>query len=226
MSAGRPLLLAGAGGLARETLAAARAANTVAPAWQPLGLLDDDPARHGSEVDGLTVLGPLDLAREHPDAAVLICTGSARDPASRRRIADRLDLPDDRYGTILHPAASIAAGTVLGPGSTMLAGCVVTAPQRIGRHVVAMPQVLLTHDDAVGDYVTMAGRVALAGGVRVAEGAYLGAGALVREGLTIGAWSVVGMGAIVLADVPAGEVWVGVPARRLRRVGSPLEATR
>jgi sugar O-acyltransferase (sialic acid O-acetyltransferase NeuD family) len=216
MSTARPLLLAGAGGLARETLAAARAANTVAPTWQPLGLLDDDPARHGSEVDGLTVLGPLDLARDHPDAAVLICTGSARDPASRRRIADRLDLPDDRYGTVLHPAASIAAGTVLGPGSTMLAGCVVTAPQRIGRHVVAMPQVLLTHDDEVGDYVTMAGRVALAGTVRVGEGAYLGAGALVREGLTVGAWSVVGMGAVVLAAVPPGEVWVGAPARRLR----------
>jgi sugar O-acyltransferase (sialic acid O-acetyltransferase NeuD family) len=220
------LLLVGAGGLARETLAAARAANSVAPVWRPLGMLDDDPARHGSEVDGLTVLGRLELARDYPDAAVVICTGSARDPASRRRIAHRLQLPDDRYGIVVHPAASVAAGTVLGPGSTVLAGCVVTAPQRIGRHVVAMPQVLLTHDDEVGDYVTMAGRVALAGGVRVGEGAYLGAGALVREGLTIGAWSVVGMGAVVLADVPAGEVWVGAPARRLRRVGSPLAATR
>jgi sugar O-acyltransferase (sialic acid O-acetyltransferase NeuD family) len=226
MSARRPLLLVGAGGLARETLAAVRAVNVAAPAWQPLGLLDDDPAQHGSEVDGLTVLGPPEAVAAYPDAAVVICTGSARNPASRRRIADRLGLPDDRYGTVVHPAASIAAGTVLGVGSTLLAGCVVTAPQRIGRHVVAMPQVLFTHDDVVGDYVTLAGRVALAGCVRVGEGGYLGAGALIREGLTIGAWSVVGMGSIVLEDVPAGEVWVGVPARRLRQVGSPLEATR
>jgi sugar O-acyltransferase (sialic acid O-acetyltransferase NeuD family) len=229
MTAARPLLFVGAGGLARETLAAVRAASAAEPAgpvWRPLGLLDDDPARQGSEVDGLTVLGPLEAVHDHPDAAVVICTGSARDPASRRRIAHRLDLPDDRYGTVVHPAASVATGTVLGPGCTLLAGCVVTAPQRVGRHVVAMPQVLLTHDDEVGDFVTMAGRVALAGGVRVGEGAYLGAGALVREGLTIGAWSVLGMGSIVLADVPPGEVWVGVPARRLRQIGSPLEATR
>lgn len=226
MTAARPLLLGGAGGLARETLAAVRAVNAVAPVWQPLGLLDDNPARHGSEVDGLPVLGPLELVGDHPDAAVVICTGSARDPASRRRVVDRLDLPEDRYGTVVHPAASLAVGTGLGAGSVLLAGCVVTAPQQVGRHVVAMPQVLLTHDDVVGDFVTMAGRVALAGGVRVGEGAYLGAGALIREGLTIGAWSVVGMGSIVLEDVPPGEVWVGVPARRLRRMGSPLEATR
>jgi sugar O-acyltransferase (sialic acid O-acetyltransferase NeuD family) len=220
----RPLLLVGAGGLARETLAAVRADRSAAPAWRPLGMLDDDPARHGSEVDGLPVLGPIGAAHDHPDAAVVLCTGSARNPASRLRIAHRLGLPDDRYGTVVHPAASLAAGTELGPGCILLAGCVVTAPQAVGRHVVAMPQVLLTHDDAVGDYVTMAGRVALAGAVRVGEGAYLGAGALVREGLTIGAWSVVGMGAVVLADVPAGEVWVGSPARRLRTVGAPLES--
>jgi sugar O-acyltransferase (sialic acid O-acetyltransferase NeuD family) len=221
----RPLLLVGAGGLARETLAAVRADPSAAPNWRPIGMLDDDPARHGSDVDGLPVLGPIDAARDYSDAAIVLCTGSARNPASRLRIARRLNLPDERYGTVVHPAASVAAGTVLGPGCVLLAGCVITAPQQVGRHVVAMPQVLLTHDDQVGDFVTMAGRVALAGNVRVGEGAYLGAGALVREGLTVGAWSVVGMGSVVLADVPAGEVWVGSPARRLRSVGSSLETT-
>jgi sugar O-acyltransferase (sialic acid O-acetyltransferase NeuD family) len=221
----RPLLLVGAGGLARETLAAARAGAEAGRRWRPLGLLDDNPDRHGSVVDGLPVLGPVDAVADHPDAAVVICTGSVRDPGSRQRIACRLALPDDRYGTVVHPAASLAPGTEVGAGSVLLAGCVVTAPQRIGRHVVAMPHVLLTHDDEVGDYVTMAGKVGLAGGVRVGEGAYLGAGALVREGLGIGAWSVVGMGAIVLEDVPAGEVWVGAPARRLRRAAWRLEAT-
>ena len=63
-----------------------------------------------------------------------------------------------------------------------------------------------------------AARVTVAGLVTIGEGAYLGAGALVREGLSVGAWSLVGMGAVVLSDVPSGEVWVGHPARRLRQV--------
>jgi sugar O-acyltransferase (sialic acid O-acetyltransferase NeuD family) len=215
----RPLLLVGAGGLARETLAAARSHDV--PQWTPLGFLDDNPVRHGAVLDGLPVLGPPEVVHEHPDAAVVICTGSGRDPGSRMRIAARLALAEERYGTVLHAAASLAGGTEVGPGSILLAGTVVTAPQRVGAHVVAMPHVVLTHDDEVGDHVTLAARATLAGAVRVGTGAYLGAGSLVREALRIGEWSLVGMGAVVLADVPAYEVWVGNPARRLRSLDAP-----
>jgi acyl-[acyl carrier protein]--UDP-N-acetylglucosamine O-acyltransferase len=97
----------------------------------------------------------------------------------------------------------------------VFACAVITAPQRVGRFVLAMPHVLLTHDDSVADGVTLAGRAALAGGVRVGECAYIGSGALVREGLRIGAKALVGMGSVVLRDVPAGETWAGTPARRL-----------
>jgi sugar O-acyltransferase (sialic acid O-acetyltransferase NeuD family) len=222
----RQLLLVGAGGLARETLAAVR--SHTSPQWTPIGFLDDNPLRQGEVLDGLPVLGPLDAVADHPDAAVVLCTGSTRDQASRKRLAGRLGLPPDRYATVVHAAASLARGTQVGHGSVLLAGVVVTAPQRVGAHVVAMPHVVLTHDDQVGDYATMAARVSVAGAVSVGEGAYLGAGALVREGLSVGPWSLVGMGAVVLSDVPAGEVWVGNPARRLRHVdlASPAAASR
>jgi len=209
----RPLLLVGAGGLARETLAAAR---LLPDAFDPLGFLDDDPARHGSRVDGLPVLGSSDLVHEHRDAEVLVCVGSPARPTSRLDVATRLGLPDERYATLVHPAASIAIGSELGPGCVFLAGAVITAPQRVGAHVVAMPHVLLTHDDEVGDGVTFAGRATLSGSVHVGRCAYLGAGALVRQGLKIGDAAVVGMGAVVLTDVPPGETWVGNPARQLR----------
>jgi sugar O-acyltransferase (sialic acid O-acetyltransferase NeuD family) len=209
---GRPLLLVGAGGFARETAAAA----LVCPEWTVLGFCDDDPVRAGTAVDGLPVLGPAEVVHDHPDAAVVLCTGSPRDFTSRAAIARRLALPPDRYGNVVHPSVAIAPGTELGPGTVLLAGVVVTAPQRVGAHVAVMPQVVLTHDDEVGDHATLASRVALGGGVVVEPGAYLGAGVLVREGLRIGAGALVGMGSVVLADVPAGEVWAGSPARPLR----------
>jgi serine acetyltransferase len=40
---------------------------------------------------------------------------------------------------------------------------------------------------------------------------------------TVGAWALIGMGAVVLTDVPAAEVWVGVPARRMRAVELPAD---
>ncbi|QQQ76586.1 NeuD/PglB/VioB family sugar acetyltransferase [Saccharothrix sp. 6-C] len=211
-----PLLLVGAGGLAREALAAVAAVNAVEPRWSVLGLLDDNEARHGEVIDGVPVLGPSAAVADHPDARVLLCTASTRNQASRRQIAARLGLPAERYATVVHPWASVAPGVEIGAGSVLLAFVAVTAPQVIGSHVVVMPHVTITHDDAVADHVTFAARVALAGGVTVGEAAYLGSGALVREGLTVGAGALVGMGAVVLADVPPFEVWAGSPARRLR----------
>jgi acetyltransferase-like isoleucine patch superfamily enzyme len=74
----------------------------------------------------------------------------------------------------------------------------------------------LTHDDVVHDYATITSGVRLGGDVTVAQGAYIGAGALIREGVTVGAWAQVGLGSVVLRDVPPGQVWVGNPARFLR----------
>ncbi|HEX3649542.1 MAG TPA: DapH/DapD/GlmU-related protein, partial [Pseudonocardiaceae bacterium] len=197
----------------RETLAVVR---TLPGTWRPIGVLDDDPSRHGHELDGVPVLGPTDLVREHPEAAVVPCVASPHRPGGRLRLTERLALPPERWASIVHPAASIAPGTVLGEGAIVLAGVVVTAPITVGRFLMAMPHVLLTHDDEVRDGVTLAGRATLAGGVRVGRGAYLGQGALVREQVMIGDEAVIGMGSVVLTDVPDGQTWAGVPARKLR----------
>nr|WP_296068259.1 acetyltransferase [uncultured Actinoplanes sp.] len=216
----RDLVIVGAGGFARETAAAA------GPAWNVLGFVDDDPALLGTSRRGLPILGPVDSAAGL-DAAVVVCVGNPRNYRARRRIVERLGLPADRYATVVHPSVAIGAGSVVGPGSVLLAGTVLTADVTVGAHVAVMPQVVLTHDDVVDDYATVASGVRLGGGAVLRRGAYVGAGALVREGVTVGAWSLVGMGSVVLHDVPAGQVWAGNPARLLREtaVSEPPRAT-
>ncbi|WKV71142.1 NeuD/PglB/VioB family sugar acetyltransferase [Streptomyces sp. PCS3-D2] len=220
------LLVVGAGGFARETaqavrdVAAADAASGRAPRWRLAGHLDDDPALHGREVDGVPVPGGCELVHALPAARVVVCVGSPRDYAVRARLVRRLGLPVERYATVVHPTAAVSGSSSVGPGSVLLAHSVLTAGVRVGSHVAVMPQVVLTHEDEVGDFATLASGVRLGGGVRVGRGAYVGAGALVREYAAIGAWSLTGMGSTVLADVPAGEVWAGSPARLLRPAGA------
>lgn len=211
------LLIIGAGGFARETAQAVRDAGEV----RLLGHLDDNAALQGTEVDGVPVLGGCDLVHDRPGARVVICVGNPRDYAARARLVRRLDLPADRYATVIHPTAAVSATSEIGPGSVLLAHCVLTAAVRVGAHVAVMPHAVLTHDDVVEDHVTIASGVRLGGGARLARGSYAGSGALVREGTTVGAWSLIGMGSTVLRDVPPGEVWAGSPARRLRAADAP-----
>ncbi|GAA2150934.1 acetyltransferase [Kitasatospora kazusensis] len=207
------LVIVGAGGFGRETAEAVRAAGA---RWRLLGFLDDNPALHGTQVDGVPVLGPADAVHDLPRAQVVLCTVNPRVYTSRSDLADRLRLPDDRYATVVHPSAQVARRAEVGHGSVLLAQAVVTARAEIGAHVAVMPQTVLTHDTEVAELVTLASGVRLGGGVRLARGCYLGAGALVREFTKVGEWSLVGMGSVVLHDVPPQEVWAGAPARFLR----------
>lgn len=205
------LLLVGASGLAREVLAAVRSTDS----HRVIGLLDDDPVRWGTVVGGVPVLGGLDEFSGYPGAQVAICVGKGRE---RDRLATRLaeaGISDDSYATVVHPSVDLPAGCAVGPGSFVLAQVVFTADVRVGRHVVVMPHVTLTHDDVIKDYVTFAAGVSLGGGVTVGARAYLGMGSTVRERLAVGADAVLGMGAALICDLPPGETWIGVPARPL-----------
>ncbi|WP_341720449.1 acetyltransferase [Micromonospora sp. FIMYZ51] len=217
----RSLVIVGAGGFARETVAAVRAVNDLRPSWRLLGFLDDDPGLHGTERVGLPVLGGTDRLAELGDPAIVVCVGNPRDHTVRRRVVHRLALPAERYATIVHPGAHLGTACSVGPGTVLLAGVVLTADVTVGGHVAVMPHAVLTHDAVVSDHVTIASGARLGGGTVLRPGAYLGAGALIREGVTVGEGSLVGMGAVVLRDVPPGEVWAGNPARRLRGVEPP-----
>lgn len=206
------LLLVAASGLARETLASIRSAGHGRD--MVVGFLDDDPLLHGTLLDGVPVLGGLDLAAERREK-LLLCAGQG---SARAAIEDRLlklGVGEERYATHVHPTVVVGSGTRVGPGSILLAGCVLTCDITLGRHTVLMPQTVLTHDDVAQNHVTFAAGVTLAGRVHVGARSYLGMQSNVRQDVRLGADVVVGAGAVVLHDIPDGQTWAGNPATRL-----------
>ena len=52
--------------------------------------------------------------------------------------------------------------------------------------------------------------------VSIGDGAWIGANVFIGPGISIGANAVVGANSVVTHNIPEGEIWGGVPARRIR----------
>ena len=81
----------------------------------------------------------------------------------------------------------------------------------IGRRVFVGPSVVFTNDR----YPIVSSDWKMEQ-THIQDGASIGANATIRCGVTIGPEAMIGCGAVVLEDVPAGEVWAGVPAKRIK----------
>ena len=72
--------------------------------------------------------------------------------------------------------------------------------------------VIVDHDHAMGENGVTTDYVP--GEVVIGNGVWVGANCVILKGVHIGDGAVVAAGAVVTKDVPAHEVWAGVPARR------------
>lgn len=202
------VLLIGAGGHARVCLEA---------------LLDDPGhrvvgavSRDGTGVDGLGVplLGTDDdldgVARR--SLADLACV-AVGDNTARRTLSDRWSGTGRGFASAISRHVALSTSVVIGPGAVLLPGAVVNAATTLGAGVIVNTNASIDHDCTVGDFVHVAPGVAIGGGVRIGSGTLVGIGARVLPGCTIGENVTVGGGAVVVSDIPDGEVVTGVPAR-------------
>lgn len=56
--------------------------------------------------------------------------------------------------------------------------------------------------------------------IKICRNAWIGAGSTILPGVTVGENAVVGAGSVVTKDIPANEIWVGNPARFMKKIPS------
>jgi len=200
MSARERVAIIGAGGHAKVVISTLRAAGHTVTA-----VFDDDPAKHGTRLLGVEVLGATADFDGYGKAVIAVGHN-----ATREMIAERFKGVD--WMTVLHPNACIDPSVRLGEGTVVFAGSVIQPDTVIGAHVIINTSATVDHDCVIGDYSHLAPGTHLAGGNRVGEGVLLGIGAVVIPGRQIGERAVIGAGGVVVKDVPAGTTVFGVPA--------------
>ena len=95
-------------------------------------------------------------------------------------------------------------------------------PTRIGARTWVMRSAHVGHDVWVGDDCEITPFTSLGGHSTIGHGVRFGQAVIVKPGVTIGDGARLGMGAVVLRDVPAGEVWAGNPARMIESSSGEL----
>ncbi len=149
--------------------------------------------------------------------------------------------PKSKAAPRVYPSSVVAEGAILGAGSVVGAFSFVASGARIGprcriqSHTSVWAGVTLEADVFVGPAVVFTNvkrpRAAFVRAPRwdethVARGATLGAGCILVAPVTVGAFAMVGAGAVVTRDVPAHAIVVGNPARVVGWVcvcGEPLK---
>lgn len=67
----------------------------------------------------------------------------------------------------------------------------------------------------IGEHTLVLAHAVVCGWCRIGAKVKIGVNATVLNGITVGDGATIGAGAVVTHDVPAGETWVGNPARRI-----------
>ena len=132
--------------------------------------------------------------------------------AIRARKIVELSASGAELAKVVHPHASVSKHATLGAGSVVFAGAVINVGTICGIGTIINTGATIDHDCQLGDFVHVSPNASLAGGVIVGSSAWIGMSACVRQMISIGDDSIVGAGACVIANVPAGRCVMGVPA--------------
>jgi sugar O-acyltransferase (sialic acid O-acetyltransferase NeuD family) len=187
------------------------------------GILDDNEKLFKTEVGGVPVLGKLEEAHHFSDCSFVMAIGSYRSRLVRAQILQRLSLPPERFPSLIHPLAKIYETARIGYGCIVYPGVVIFAKSTIGNFVIILPNTVVGVENTVEEGALITSLVSTTSGVRIGAYAHLGTACCVAEGIHIGRGAQVGMGSVVLRDVPDGGFCLGNPARIIQQDTLPPE---
>jgi sugar O-acyltransferase (sialic acid O-acetyltransferase NeuD family) len=218
IASGRPLVVFGASNILSDLVDCALAVG-LRPTRVVLHLPEESDERSIPLAERLKMLSPLCPVPEivtlaefspAPDELYILGPTTPTRSALAEVVQQRFQL---RFHTLVHPTAYVSSLAQLGAGVFIGANSTIAPGAVLADHVFVNRGVTIGHDTHIGSFSRIQPGSNVGGLCRIGRGVTVGLGANVLERLIIGDGAFVGGGAVVIEDVPARVLVVGVPAR-------------
>lgn len=204
------LLIYGAGGLGREVAELAK----IISKWDEIFFIDDY-LNSGTLVNGIKTF-KYDEFKQNFDVTNIEAIIGVGEPVSRKALYNKLISDNVKMATMIHPTVHISETNKIGKGVIVQAYSQITVNVVIEENVLIQDKVSIGHDTHIKSHSVISGGAMIAGHVSVGDSCYIAMGVPVIQNSKIGSNSIIGLGSVVIRDIPDNVIALGNPARPMK----------
>lgn len=199
----------GSGGQGRDVFDLANAVNEKSNRWDDFVFIND--FSDGQKVRGKESWTLDNFKSQFPKdvTEIIIAVG---EPDIREILWNKVVQVGYSFATVIHPTVNLPETVKIGQGVTIGKNVFISCGVRIGNNALIQPMAYIGHDTAVGQHTVLASFANCGGNCKIGDKVYIALSASVRERTSVGSNTIVGMGAVVVKDLPANVVAKGKPA--------------
>ena len=119
--------------------------------------------------------------------------------------------------TIISKSSNVSIYSDISEGTFIGKNAVINPGVKIGKNCIINTGAIIEHDCIIGDNVHIGPGAVLSGGVTIGENSFIGTGVTIIQNTNIIGNTLIGAGAVVIKDITRSGVYVGNPAKEIRK---------
>ena len=148
------------------------------------------------------------------EAEIIIALG---EPEYRVKLFKKVKEAGYSFANLIDPSAYLSSEVTIGTGIILKAGVWVSVGATLKDNICVDFHTVIGHDVVIQPHCQICSNVVIAGHCKIGSATYIGLSVPIRDGIVVGDNVVLGMGSVVVRDIPDNVIAMGNPARAIKK---------